>query len=85
MVEVPGCRQDHAIPRVAGAHMTHHGLARHIAHGFDTAEHGPSEGLVWKSRHLKVVEHTVVGCIVCLPDFLDYDGTFTLELLRFES
>ena len=60
-------------------------MTRNVAHHVDIAEHRAPKRLIGKGRHLKPVEHQIVGRVVGLSDFLQDDRAFAGKFLIVEG
>ena len=80
VIDITRRSEDHSIAAITALHMLHNALPRHRSDRIRSAQDGTPQGLVRKSRQLKVIENAVVRRIVRLANFLDDNGTFALEL-----
>ena len=79
VIDITRRREDHSIAAITALHMLHNALTRHRSDRIRSAQDGTPQGLVRKSRQLKVIENAVVRRIVRLANFLDDNGTFAFE------
>jgi hypothetical protein len=72
-------RQHRAPGPVLAGNEAEQGVATQPGHGFDGAEHGPSQGLIRKGHRLHMIEDDVVRGVLGLADLLQHDRPLAVQ------